>query len=100
MFTKGPNFNKLELPSNLKSKAMNNLVNKEFYVFIMKFIIALIALCFGLIFIWKGITSDSIIKFSYHGALLEINKAWPGVALSFISLFLMLFSRLNIKITK
>lgn len=67
-------------------------------MFIMKFTFATIALVFGIVFIWKGIQSDSVIKFSYNGAVLELNKAYPGVTLAFISLILMLFSRLNIKI--
>lgn len=67
MFPKGPNFRKIEFPSNTKSKVSNNLINKEFYMFIMKFSLAVIALVFGIIFIWKGIQSDSVIKFSYKG---------------------------------
>jgi hypothetical protein len=99
MFPKGPNFQKLELPSNLNPEVMKVMINKEYRVFIIKAVIALIALIFGIIFIWKGVISESTIKFSYNDAKLEINNAWPGIVLSFISLILMLFSRLNVKIT-
>ena len=98
MFPKGPNFRKLDIPSGLDPEIVKSLINKEFKVFVMKFIIAIIALIIGGIFIWQGIESDSTIKFVFKEATLELNKAYPGVTLSFISLLLMLFSRLNIKI--
>jgi len=98
MFPKGSNFRKLDIPSGLHSEIVKSLINKEFKVFVLKFIIAIIALIIGGIFIWQGIESDSTIKFAYKEATLEFNKAYPGIILSFISLLLMLFSRLNIKI--
>lgn len=96
-FPTSPDFRKIDLSNGIKSKAMINLANKEFYVFIMKFSLALLALIFGCIFIWKGIESDAVIKFTYNGAVLELNKALPGITLAFISLLLMLFSRLNVR---
>lgn len=98
MFPEGPNFQKLDISSNLNPSIINNIVNKEFKVFLMKFLIAAIALIIGCIFIWNGIESDSTIKFAFNGAILELNKAYPGITLSFISLLLMLYSRINIRI--
>jgi hypothetical protein len=98
MFSRGPNFRKINIPSGLDSEIIKNLINKEFKVFVMKFIIAVIALVVGCVFIYHGIESDSTIKFAFKGANLELNKAYPGVILSFISLLLMLCSRQNIKI--
>jgi hypothetical protein len=98
MFFKGPNFSKLSIPNGLKSKEMKSLIDKEFKVFILKFILSLIALVGGLILICQGIESDSTIKFTFRGLTLELNKVFPGLTLSFISLILMLFSRINIKI--
>jgi len=100
MFPKGPNFSKLQLPSKVNEAVMVRLIKYEFYVFILKFVVSLIALIFGIILIFKGVISDSDIKFSFNGSSLEINKAWPGITLSILSIFLMLSSRLNIKITK
>lgn len=97
MFAKGPNIRKLEIPANLDTNLAKSLVDKEFKVFMFKFILALLALIAGVIFIWQGIESDSTIKFAFQGATLELNKAYPGISLAFISLLLMLFSRLNIK---
>jgi hypothetical protein len=99
MFPKGPNLQRLEFPSNSNPGVMKLLIEKEYRVFIIKAIIAFVALVFGIIFIWKGITSDSTIKFSYNTLIFEINKAWPGITLAFVSLILLLFSRLNIKIS-
>jgi len=98
VFPKGPNFRKLIIPSGLDTEIIKNLIAKEYKVFIMKFIIAVIALIAGGIFIWQGIESDSTIKFIFKEATLELNTAYPGITLSFISLLLMLFSRLNIKV--
>jgi hypothetical protein len=86
MFAKGPNIRKLEIPANLDTNLAKSLVDKEFKVFMFKFILALLALI-----------ADSTIKFAFQGATLELNKAYPGISLAFISLLLMLFSRLNIK---
>lgn len=98
MFFKGPNFRKLNITSGLDPKVIKNLTDKEFIVFILKFFLSLIALIGGLIFIGQGIESDSTIRLTFKEVTLELNKAYPGIALSFISLILMLFSRLNIKI--
>ena len=98
MFFTGPNLKKIEFPSALDPESARILANKEFIVFILKFSIALIALVFGIILIFKGVQSESVIEFSYKGAQLKLNNALPGVVLSFISLILLLFSRLNIKI--
>ncbi|MEE9361973.1 MAG: hypothetical protein V3U92_05185 [Cellulophaga sp.] len=65
----------------------------------MKYVIAVISLVVGCIFIYQGIESDSTIKFTYKDATLELSKALPGITLSLLSLILMLFSRLNIKIS-
>jgi len=99
MFPKGPDFRKLHIPQGLDSQIIKTLIDKEYKVFVMKFIIAILALIIGVVFIWQGIESaDSTIKFEFDGAKMELNKVYPGVTLSFISLLLMLFSRLNIKI--
>lgn len=97
MFSKGPRMGKLDIDPNIDPALAKSLVNKEFAVFIMKFIISAVALLFGCYFIWLGIESDSIIRFSFGELELELNKALPGITLAFISLILMLFSRINVK---
>lgn len=98
MFSKGPNLKKLQISNGLDPDIIKSLIDREYKVFIMKFVLSIIALIFGVVFIWLGIESDSTIKFTFKDVALELNKAYPGITLAFIGLLLMLFSRLNIKI--
>lgn len=98
MFPSGPNFRKIDIPLDIDTNIVNNLVNKEFYVFIMKFFIALILISSGLFFIYIGIKSDSNIIVNTKFFTLKLNKAIPGITLAILGFLLMLFSRLNIKI--
>lgn len=100
MFSNGPRMSKLDIDPNIDPAVAKSIVNKEFAVFVMKFIISAVALLFGCYFIWLGIESNSIIKFSFGELKLELNKALPGITLAFISLILMLFSRISIKVKK
>jgi hypothetical protein len=98
MFPKEPFFRKIDIDSNLNPDITSNLVNKEFYVFLLKFILSLITIISGIFLILKGITSESIIELSYKGSNLTLNKAYPGTTLVIFGVILMLFSRLNIRI--
>ena len=98
MLFHGPSIKKLELPQGLSNKITNNLINKEFKIFLLKFILSFVTLFFGCFFIWKGIVSSSVLKFSFNNMSIELNTTLPGLILSLFSIILMLLSRLNIKI--
>ena len=99
MFPKGSNFSKLEFPSNLSEETKKRLIDKEYNVFVLKFIVSIIALGLGAFFIWEGIESQSVIVLQIgNNFKIELNKALPGISLGIFSIILMLFSRLNIKI--
>ena len=100
MFFKGPNFKNLEFPPDLDEETKKLLIKRETLVFKFKFMIAIIVLIAGIYFIYKGIISTSSIKLSLNNFKLEINNAWPGIVLCFISLILMLFPGSDIKVKK
>jgi hypothetical protein len=100
MFSKGPNFRKLNTDSDMDPNILKTIINKEFIVFILKFTISLTAIIFGGFLISVGITSESIIEFSFKGAEIKLNNALPGITMSIFGVLLMLFSRLNIRIKK
>ena len=104
MFPQKLNLKKIEInsdmdvPSELNADIINNLIQKEYFIFILKFIISMMALIFGFILILKGIQSDGVISISLNEATLEFNKALPGVTIAVLALLLMLLSRLSIQI--
>ena len=98
MFPQGPSFRKINIDPNLDSEIVNKAINKEFIVFVMKFVLSFFIIIAGVFLIFKGITSESIIEFTFNNSNLKLNKAYPGTTLVIFGVLLMLFSRLNIRI--
>ncbi len=98
MFTKGLNLKKIEMSDDVDSEIIKTISNTEYKVFLLKFIVSCSLILSGIILVVFGVTSESVISFSFQTANLELNNALPGVTLSIFGAVLMLFSRLNIKI--
>lgn len=98
MFPSGPNFKEIDIPPNIDTNLVNNLVKKEFYAFVIKSFIALILIAGGLFFIYIGIRSDSNIIINTKIFSLKLNKSFPGITLAILGFLLMFFSKIKIKI--
>lgn len=60
LFT-GKESTKLDLPVGIDESTLKLLARYELIVFLLKFCLSLIAIVFGIVFICKGISSDSTV---------------------------------------
>jgi len=100
MFFEGPNISNIEL-SNLSRESEKRLIEVENRASQRKFIISIMLILLGSVFIYKGITHpDSLIVFKMGEVSIEFNNSMPGVFLCFFGFLLMLFSGIKMKLKK
>lgn len=101
MFHTGPNFQKLIIDTkkkNIDQELLERLSKREYNVFLFKFFLSLLLVIIGVIFVYTGIDSESVIEFSYKGSILKLNNVLPGVSIIIFAIVFMIFSRMSIVI--